>query len=65
MSAGDLSPNYAEFGSSLGGLSLVDIGDTLSKIEVGRGFLLAPLNLQKIGVVIGVSATPKNSHGVN
>ncbi len=58
MSASDLSPNYAELWSSLGSLSFVDIGDTLSQIEVGRGFLLNPLNLQQIGVVVGVTAPP-------
>ncbi len=45
VSAGHLSPHNAEFGSSLGGLCLVDISDTFAEVEISLGLVTDSLYL--------------------
>ncbi len=68
MSAGDLSPHRSELAAVLEVLGLVDECNTLAEVELGALVVLYTVQLQKGGVVVGVtsaaSVTENRSLGV-
>lgn len=58
MLAGDLAPNSAVLGAVLEGGGSVDEGDLLAEVEVSAGLVVDTVDLEEVGVVVGVAASP-------
>ena len=56
MSTGDLAPDATELRAGLSSLGSVDVSNLLSDVEINGLLVVASLNLEKVGVVVGVSA---------
>jgi hypothetical protein len=58
MLAGNLAPNGAVLGSVLQGGGSVDESDLLAKVEVSLILVVDTVDLEKVCVVVGVTASP-------